>query len=65
MKKQSVNYNSILTTCVYCGCGCGIILESIDGELVGVLPCKTHPVSEGKLCIKGWNAHQFISSEKD
>ena len=28
------------------------------------IPCKTNPVSEGKLCIKGWNVHEFIQSPK-
>jgi formate dehydrogenase alpha subunit len=41
--------------------GCGILLEVLDGELVGTLPCKTHPVNEGKLCIKGWYAHEAVS----
>jgi len=57
-----VEYKNILTTCPYCGAGCGFYLQVIDGELVGVLPCKSHPVSQGKLCIKGWNAHEFVGS---
>jgi predicted molibdopterin-dependent oxidoreductase YjgC len=32
----------------------------LDGKLVGTLPVKEHPISEGKLCIKGWNAHDFV-----
>ena len=55
-----LNYETVLTTCTYCGCGCGLLLEVLDGEVVGTLPQKDHPVSEGKLCIKGWNAHEFI-----
>lgn len=55
-----MEYRNVLTTCVYCGVGCGLYLEVLDGQVVGVLPAKTHPVSEGKLCIKGWNAHAFI-----
>jgi len=39
-------------------------LEILDGEIIGVLPLINHPISEGMLCIKGWNAHQFIGSEK-
>jgi len=31
-----------------------------DGRVVDTQPMAGHPVSEGKLCIKGWNAHQFI-----
>jgi predicted molibdopterin-dependent oxidoreductase YjgC len=55
-----MDYRSVLTTCTYCGCGCGLYLEVIDGRVVHTLPCKTHPVNEGKLCIKGWNIHEFI-----
>jgi predicted molibdopterin-dependent oxidoreductase YjgC len=35
----------------------------MDGQLVGTLPMKTHPVNQGKLCIKGWNLHEHITSE--
>ncbi len=55
-----MEYKNVLTTCVYCGVGCGLYLEVLDGQVVGILPAKNHPVSEGKLCIKGWNAHAFI-----
>ena len=55
-----MEYKNILTTCVYCGCGCGIYLEVLDGKVVGSLPVKEHPISEGKLCIKGWNVHDFV-----
>jgi formate dehydrogenase major subunit len=37
----------------------------VDNEkVVGTEPWPRHPVSEGKLCIKGWNAHQFIHSQE-
>ncbi len=55
-----MNYRNVRTTCIYCGVGCGMHLQVLDGRVVGVLPAKTHPVSEGRLCIKGWNAHAFI-----
>ena len=32
----------------------------MDGRIVHTLPSKTSPVNEGKLCIKGWNIHEFI-----
>lgn len=50
------------SVCSYCGTGCGILFEVIDGDLVSTLPLKTHPVNEGKLCIKGWNLHEHINS---
>lgn len=59
-----MDYQNTLTTCTYCGCGCQLFLESLDGKLTGTIPCKTSPVNEGKLCIKGWNVHQFVQSEK-
>jgi formate dehydrogenase major subunit/formate dehydrogenase alpha subunit len=33
----------------------------LDGEIVGVLPSKEHPISRGSLCIKGWNATSFAT----
>ena len=59
-----MEYRNTLTTCTYCGCGCNLYLESLDGKLTGTIPCKTSPVNEGKLCIKGWNVHEFVQSEK-
>jgi len=55
-----MQYQNILTTCIYCGAGCGLYLEVLDGEIVGVLPANEHPISQGKLCIKGWNAASFV-----
>ena len=57
-----MNYQNVLTTCPYCGAGCNFYLQVMDGEAVGVLPCKEHPVSQGKLCIKGWTANEFVAS---
>jgi len=39
-------------------------LEVLDGQVIDTIPCKTHPVNEGKLCIKGWNVHEFIQSPR-
>jgi predicted molibdopterin-dependent oxidoreductase YjgC len=59
-----MEYKNTLTTCTYCGCGCNLFLETLDGKLTATTPCRTSPVNEGKLCIKGWNVHQFVQSEK-
>ncbi len=59
-----MDHKTVLTTCTYCGCGCGLYLEVVDGRVVDTIPCKTHPISEGKLCIKGWNIHEFIHNPK-
>jgi predicted molibdopterin-dependent oxidoreductase YjgC len=34
----------------------------MDGRLIGTMPLKTHFVNEGKLCIKGWNLHEYVNS---
>ncbi len=57
-----MEYTTVPTTCPYCGCGCEMLIEVLDGELTGVLPSKTHTVSRGALCIKGWTAHEFVTS---
>lgn len=59
-----MDFRTVYTTCSYCGCGCGMLLEVLDNEVIGTLPVKTHPVSDGSLCIKGWNIHEFIGSER-
>lgn len=56
-----MEYRNVLTVCPYCGAGCSLYLQTLDGELVGVLPAKEHPVSQGRLCIKGWNAGSFVN----
>jgi formate dehydrogenase alpha subunit len=58
-----MKYESIPSICPYCGCGCGLLLQVLDGELVGVLPQKNHPINRGALCIKGWNSWQFVNNK--
>ncbi len=57
-----MEYRTVPTICTYCGCGCSLLLEVMDGMVVGTLPSKSSPVNEGSLCIKGWNVHEFIHS---
>ncbi len=55
--------NKTKTTCVYCGTGCQLWLKSINGKVVDtkpVMPPAFNP-GRGKLCIKGWNVHEFIN----
>ena len=55
-----MEYKNVLSTCPYCGTGCELFLEVLNGKVVGTRPAKGHHISEGKLCIKGWNAHSFV-----
>ena len=59
-----MDFKIIPSTCSYCGTGCGVLFQVMDGRLIDTLPMKTHPVNEGKLCIKGWNLHEHVISDK-
>jgi predicted molibdopterin-dependent oxidoreductase YjgC len=51
----------VLTTCGYCGCGCNFYLNVENNEVVGVTPKNDHPVSMGKLCVKGWRGFSYVN----
>lgn len=55
-----MQFDMVLTTCPFCGTGCNFYLKVLEGEIADVLPCKTHPISEGDLCVLGRNAHRFV-----
>lgn len=51
----------VLTTCGYCGCGCNLYINVRGDEVIGVTPKSDHPVSQGKLCVKGWHGYSFVN----
>ena len=57
-----MDFKIVPSVCSYCGTGCGILFLVLDGKVVGTMPMKTHPVNEGRLCIKGWNLHEHVNS---
>jgi predicted molibdopterin-dependent oxidoreductase YjgC len=57
-----MDFKIVPSVCSYCGTGCGILFLVLDGKVLGTMPMKTHPVNEGKLCIKGWNLHEHVNS---
>ena len=59
-----MDHRFVQTTCPYCGCGCQMLLEVIDGKLVGSHPLKTGEMNQGKLCIKGWSSFEFVQSKE-
>lgn len=50
--------SSVLAPCPYCACGCGLHLVGAGREILGVGPSEHHPVSGGRLCARGWAAHE-------
>ena len=51
-----------LTTCTFCGVGCGLYLETLGNQVVGVYPSMSHPTNRGRICVRGWHAHEVASS---
>ena len=49
--------------CNFCGTGCGNLIKIADGAIAGVFPSPGHPVSKGKLCVRGWHIHELMNSE--
>jgi len=59
---RKMNSRIVPSVCSYCGTGCGVLFQVINGKLKGTMPLKTHPVNEGKLCKKGWQLHEYVNS---
>ncbi len=46
--------------CPFCGVGCGMYLQLLDDGLVATLPSHSDPISEGRLCVRGWRAGELL-----
>ena len=44
---------SAITTCAYCGVGCGFKAEMKGGEVIRMVPWKEGKANEGHSCVKG------------
>ncbi|MFZ5465643.1 MAG: molybdopterin-dependent oxidoreductase [Pseudomonadota bacterium] len=55
--------DTALTTCPYCGVGCGIQARLEDGRLTGVKGDKSHPANLGRLCVKGSALHETVDHD--
>jgi len=53
---------NIPTICSFCSNGCGMFVRTKGEEALGVLPLINHPVSQGRLCHRGWNRFQNLRS---
>jgi len=50
----------ILAQCPYCGVGCGTIIQTENGRIVGMQPDPEHPTNRGLQCIKGLTSAEAI-----
>ena len=51
----------VLTTCPYCGCGCGIYIGVRGDEIVSTRGERGNPASLGNLCVKGRYGLGFVT----
>ncbi|MCJ7833294.1 MAG: molybdopterin-dependent oxidoreductase, partial [Deltaproteobacteria bacterium] len=49
------------TTCTYCGVGCQLYLEKVDGRIVRVTGVDNAPPNYGHLCVNGRFGFEFIN----
>ncbi|MGN2392062.1 nitrate reductase [Pelomicrobium sp. G1] len=47
----------VKSTCCYCGVGCGVVIETEGGRIMGVAGDPDHPANFGRLCSKGSTLH--------
>lgn len=52
------------TICPYCGCGCGLVVTTVDGEVTNTEGDPDHPINEGSLCSKGQCLYQVSRNER-
>ncbi|MGB0468120.1 MAG: molybdopterin-dependent oxidoreductase, partial [Pontibacterium sp.] len=53
---------SCLTTCPYCGVGCGVDVTQDAGKIKAVAGDGNHPANFGRLCVKGSALHETVTT---
>ena len=53
---------SVVTTCAYCGVGCGFKAETLGGRIVRMTPWKEGKANHGHACIKGRFAYDYYDA---
>ncbi len=48
--------------CTFCGTGCGHFIGVENNRIARVYPSQNHPVSKGRLCVRGWNIHELLDT---
>lgn len=52
---------SVVTTCAYCGVGCGFKADTRNGRIVRMIPWKEGKANHGHSCIKGRFAYDYYN----
>src|SRR6188768_3271308 len=62
---MAANLSSSVSTCSYCGVGCGITVHKDRNGKISVEGTPDHPVNKGMLCSKGMNLHYTVADTSD
>ncbi len=62
-EKNGLAMEETRTTCPYCGVGCGLILETRNGKIIGVRGDRENSVNEGHTCVKGRYGWEYVQHE--
>ncbi len=61
-KGREKDFVKVNTVCPYCGVGCNMELNVLDGEVVRVTSALDRPPNFGNLCVKGRFGYEYINS---
>ena len=56
--------SDVKTVCPYCGTGCGMVLQTDNGQIASVAADPHHPVSQGELCVKGYFGFKHVADRR-
>lgn len=54
----------VISSCIYCGCGCKLRYLVENNKVVRILPFKEDQVSEGRICAKGLTINEVINKKR-
>lgn len=61
--EQGIPEHSVITTCAYCGVGCGFKAELKGSEVVRMTPWKDGKANKGHACVKGRFAFGYATHQ--
>jgi predicted molibdopterin-dependent oxidoreductase YjgC len=50
--------------CNFCGTGCAHLMKVGEEAIRGVFASPGHPVSAGRLCVRGWHIHELLTTNE-
>jgi formate dehydrogenase alpha subunit len=64
-KWQGLPDKAVTTTCIYCGVGCQLSIESRDNKILRTVPVGGSTVNKGQACVKGrFGIAEFVNHEE-